>query len=389
MNGEVKAILYRATTRYLDGRCAFSKLRKSLRGPGSLPGAGLVLLCLLLAPLTAFAQGFAGLGSDGNTYAPVRPGTPITFPQDHGAHPGHRIEWWYVTANLIDGTGAPLGVQWTLFRQATAPDDTATGWASQQYWMGHTAVTTADTHRHAERLSRGGIGQAGVRAAPFTAWIDDWSFDSTGTDFAPLILSARGENFAYTLTLSTDAPMVLQGEGGYSRKSDRGQASYYVSQPFFTVSGKVAIDGESRAVTGRAWMDREWSSQPLAPDQTGWDWFSLHLDSGAKLMLFRLRSETRPPYFAGNWITPDGTSTALAPGAITMEPLENTTVAGRTMPVKWRLAVAGRALDVTVEALNPDSWNATSFPYWEGPITVTGSQGGTGYLEMTGYPADE
>ena len=27
-------------------------------------------------------------------------------------------------------------------------------------------------------------------------------------------------------------------------------------------------------------MDREWSSQPLAPDQTGWDWFSLHLTSG-------------------------------------------------------------------------------------------------------------
>jgi len=344
---------------------------------------------LMLAPLPAAAQGFAGLGSDGNTYAPVRPGTPITFPQDHGAHPVHRIEWWYVTANLTDETGTPLGVQWTLFRQASAPDDSATGWESRQYWMGHTALTTADTHHHAERLSRGGIGQAGVRAAPFTAWIDEWSFDSLGAEFAPLRLSAGGEDFAYALTLSTDAPMVLQGEGGYSRKSDRGQASYYVSQPFFTVTGTVTLDGTPRPVTGQAWMDREWSSQPLAPDQNGWDWFSLHLDSGAKLMLFRLRSDTRAPYFAGNWIDPDGTSTPLTPDAITMEPLATAPVAGRTVPVTWRLAVADRALDVTVGALNPDAWNATSFPYWEGPITVSGSHGGTGYLEMTGYPAKE
>ena len=349
--------------------------------------AGTICLALLATPVAA--QGFAGLGTEDEGYPTVRPGTPITFPEDHGAHPEHRIEWWYVTANLTDETGAPLGVQWTLFRQASAPNDSATGWASQQYWMGHTAVTTAATHRHAERLARGGIGQAGVTAAPFEAWIDDWSFASAAPDFSPLRLSSGGADFAYDLTLATDAPMVLQGEGGYSRKSDRGQASYYVSQPFFTVTGTVTLDGEDRAVTGRAWMDREWSSQPLAPDQTGWDWFSLHLESGAKLMLFRLRSDSRPPYFAGNWITPDGTSEALTPDAITMEPLETTEVANRTLPIKWRLAVAGRDLDVTVEALNRDSWNGTSFPYWEGPITVSGSQGGTGYLEMTGYPSDE
>jgi len=28
---------------------------------------------------------------------------------------------------------------------------------------------------------------------------------------------------------------------------------------------------------------------------------------------------------------------------------------------------------------------ATSFPYWEGPISFRGSRSGVGYLEMTGY----
>ena len=27
----------------------------------------------------------------------------------------------------------------------------------------------------------------------------------------------------------------------------------------------------------------------------------------------------------------------------------------------------------------------TSFPYWEGPISFSGSHAGVGYLEMTGY----
>ena len=44
-------------------------------------------------------------------------------------------------------------------------------------------------------------------------------------------------------------------------------------------------------VQGSAWIDREWSSQPLSEGQTGWDWFSLHLDGGARLMGFRLRDE--------------------------------------------------------------------------------------------------
>ncbi|MDB2666982.1 lipocalin family protein [Luminiphilus sp.] len=33
----------------------------------------------------------------------------------------------------------------------------------------------------------------------------------------------------------------------------------------------------------------------------------------------------------------------------------------------------------------PNSWLATAFPYWEGPVTVAGSHQGAGYLELTGY----
>ncbi|MGC1662634.1 MAG: lipocalin-like domain-containing protein, partial [Bradyrhizobium sp.] len=114
-------------------------------------------LLLALTQRDAGAQGFAGLGMSGNGFAPVVPGRKLVFPRDHGPHPDFRIEWWYVTANLTDPAGSAYGVQWTLFRQAMAPGAQGEGWANQQIWMGHAAVTRADTHRFSETFARGGV----------------------------------------------------------------------------------------------------------------------------------------------------------------------------------------------------------------------------------------
>src|SRR6202162_4829963 len=75
-------------------------------------------LVLGLGRKAALAQGFAGLGTSGEGFAPVPPGKTFSFPADHGPHPDFRIEWWYVTANLVDSAGVAYGAQWTLFRQA-------------------------------------------------------------------------------------------------------------------------------------------------------------------------------------------------------------------------------------------------------------------------------
>ncbi len=331
------------------------------------------------------AGGFAGLGDDAAGFAEVIPGKRIAFPADFGAHPDYRIEWWYVTANLKDAAGTPYGVQWTLFRQALAPGAEREGFANQQVWMGHAAVTSARAHHFAETLARGGIGQAGVVADPFKAWIDDWIFADVERQPGSATLSAKGDAFSYALTLTTNRVPVLQGEQGYSRKSERGQASYYYSQPFFDVSGTLTLDGRKIDVTGRAWMDREWSSQPLAPDQKGWDWFSLHFDGGEKLMLFQLRSEQDAAFRSGSWIGADGSVAPLAPDDIVLTPGRVQGVAGRKIPVTWTVQVKSRGLSIETEPLNAGSWMNTAFPYWEGPVSFRGSHAGEGYLEMTGY----
>jgi predicted secreted hydrolase len=350
-------------------------------------GGGLALLAL--SRKMSLAQGFAGLGTETNGFAAVVPGRVLTFPTDHGPHLEYRIEWWYVTANLLDSSGASYGAQWTLFRQAMAPGAELEGWANQQIWMGHAAVTSTYTHRASETFARGGVGQAGVDAKPIRAWIDSWEMRGldgmSDASVAPLDLKASGTDFSYALRLEANRPLVLQGDGGYSRKSERGQASYYFSQPYFKAAGSITIDDKPVLVTGSAWMDREWSSQPLASDQTGWDWFSLHLDSTEKLMLFRLRQKDGQNYVSGNWIGPDGKSTQVASADIVMMPISSTEVAGRKVPTQWSIAIPSRGVNIETAPLNARSWMATSFPYWEGPISFRGSHSGVGYLEMTGY----
>lgn len=356
-------------------------------------------------------QSYAGLGeSSDDSFAQARPGNRLVFPQDHGPHPNYRIEWWYLTANLNAEDGRPFGVQWTLFRQALAPEDRQDSleraekkaservWQSRQLWMAHAALSTPDEHFFAERFARGmtlpdNNGQAGVNAAPFSAWIDNWTLEAKQPTegFERLRVNADGDDFGYRLELTAEGPLVLHGQDGFSQKSADGQGSMYYSQPFFRVSGEVVHHGETLEVSGRAWLDREWSSQLLGPTQSGWDWFSLHLDSGDKLMAFRLRGGARDEqhndghYLSGSWIGADGQVTPLSGDELRLSPLEYSHVAGHRMPTTWRVEVPEHGLDVEVSAHHPQQWMDTSFAYWEGMVTVKGSQQGEGYLEMTGY----
>jgi predicted secreted hydrolase len=332
------------------------------------------------------AQGFAGLGSDAQDFAVPKRGQALSFPRDHGPHPDYRIEWWYVTANLRGEDGKQYGAQWTLFRSALAPESKE-GFADPQVWIGHAAITTHDHQYVAERLARGGVGQAGVEAVPLRAWIDDWTMAGTAGSvdaIASASLKATGSDFSYTLDLRANGPLVLHGDQGFSVKSASGQASYYYSQPFYQVAGTITASGAPIRVRGKAWLDREWSSQPLASNQTGWDWFSLHLDTGEKLMAFRLR-DNKQGFTSATWISADGRTTPLSSGDVHLEPLREAIVEGRSMPVSWRIQIPAKSLDIQTEPLNDQSWMATSTPYWEGPILFKGSTSGVGYLEMTGY----
>jgi predicted secreted hydrolase len=266
-------------------------------------------------------------------------------------------------------------------------------------FMAHFAVTTPDGHRGFQRYSRGGdhggIARAGVRAEPFAAWLDDWILQSTGAAWLPMTVTARQGRTALALRLETDGPLVLQGEEGFSRKHRDGSGSHYYSQPFLRAQGELEIDGQSIPVEGNAWLDREWSSQFLQPGQQGWDWFALHLDSGEKLMLFQLR-EGEGGGESGNFryavlIKPDGSRRELRPDRMRLEVIGEQVVAGRLLPLHWRVELDELERTLEIHALHPDQWMDVDFPYWEGAVTVSGDNPGSrgvGYMELTGYQSE-
>ncbi|MEJ2088722.1 MAG: lipocalin-like domain-containing protein, partial [Gammaproteobacteria bacterium] len=244
------------------------------------------------------------------------------FPADHGAHPAYRSDWWYLTMILDDEDGSSAGVQFTLFRQAVAPEDgpSENRWQSNQAYLAHFAITeVADgVHRVAQRYARGHPRLAGVTAEPFALWLEDWRIESMGRLWH---LTARAPGQAVDLDLEMGIQPVLQGDAGLSRKGP-GQASYYYSVPGIPVTGQVTLAGRERAVTGLGWLDREWSTSVLGDSQLGWDWFALQLDDGRKVMLYQLRRAdgTRDPYDSGLLIPADGGRAPLKAADFTLAP---------------------------------------------------------------------
>lgn len=326
-------------------------------------------------------------------FTPVVKGVDITFPADHQAHPDYRHEWWYLTANLIDEEGNTLGVQWTQFRFAAAPQESAnsankTTWQSQQIYMAHSAVTTKDKHYADEKWSRDQAELAGVSDSPFRVYLDDWQWTSTTDDLFPATLVANSEQFGYSLKLTNNAPYQKQGEQGYSTKSSDGKvASYYYSQPFIDVSGEVTIDGITHQVSGKGWIDREWSSQFLLDSQQGWDWFALRLSDETSLVVFQLRNSTsgKASYAHAKLMKQDGSGIAISQQDVSLTATKKTEIDGRDYPTEWQVSIPTQQIELTVSALNPKAKMPLSVPYWEGPIIIKGSHSGAGYMELTGY----
>ena len=320
-----------------------------------------------------------------NQFNVADPHYQITFPKDHGPHKQFAIEWWYLTANLKSNTLDDLGIQWTLFKSTLSPKSNKKSRQLNGFWMGHSALTTKNVHYSEERFARKESAQAGVTLNPFKAWIDNWTI--TGDNkMKTIILESSGIEFAVHLKFSTKISPVLQGEKGYSKKSQQGAASHYYSQPFYTVKGWVILNGKKHFVEGVGWLDREWSSNLLSEKQLGWNWFSLHLDNGQKVMLFKIRQSDGKDFLYGSWISEDGTKRSFNADEIQLEETAYSTVKGRKIPTKWKISFFGENTRViNTKALNNNSWMETSVPYWEGPISLSGDFSGVGYLEMTGY----
>jgi predicted secreted hydrolase len=360
------------------------------------------------------------------------------FPRDHGPHPEYRQEWWYVTGNLDSASGERFGFQLTFFRFALAPEGAVhsavtvasaavqgaqapqvargapevqvtqaaqpvppgveSAWRTGQIYMAHFAITDAahKQFRFMQKLSRGAVGLAGARNPPLHVWIDDWSLGTVDPEGAHWTLRAAESGYELVLDAQVLQPPVLNGEEGFSRKSnDPGSASYYYSIPRVAVRGRVVRDGEPLDVQGLAWVDREWGSGSLSSAEQGWDWFALQLQDGTALMFYSMRNHdgSRDPNSAGTWISAAGQSRRLSSDQVQIDVLDYwKNPRGDRYPAHWRVRIPTEGIDVDVRPVLANQELLTSARYWEGAVDVTGASAGQktagrGYVELVGYAA--
>jgi predicted secreted hydrolase len=328
-------------------------------------------------------------------FAPVKPGIGINLPRDHGAHPDFRTEWWYVTGWLAGDKGEQLGFQITFFRSKLAVDPAnPSQFAPRQIIFAHAALSDPGTGRlrHAQRIARQGFGLAEAATGDTDLVLDDWRLKRRAD--GKFTAHVTGDGFALDLVLTPTQAAILQGIDGYSQKGpDPAEASHYYSLPQLAVAGSVTRDGTVTPVTGKAWLDREWSSTLLNPAAVGWDWLGLNMDDGGALTLFRVRDAKGGDVWAGgSYRDKAGRLTRLGPRDVRFAAARTwrSPRTGARYPVAPRVIVSiggsPRTLVVTplFDDQELDSRRGGGPVYWEGAVTVPG---GRGYLEMTGYAA--
>jgi predicted secreted hydrolase len=316
-------------------------------------------------------------------YREALPGYLYQFPRDHFDHQDFRTEWWYYTGNVTGPDGERYGFELVFFRQGERQDrQNQSAWAVKNLYLAHAALTDARGRRfrYEERLNREGPGIAGASFERRRIWNGNWSAQWNGESQT---LEAITPEFRFHLQVTPEKPLVIHGENGVSQKAEgAGHASHYVSFTRLGVTGTI----NKRAVKGSAWMDHEWFTEQLAPDQVGWDWFSIQLDNNTELMLFDLQRKdgSEDPYSSGTFVDAHGVAHHLTHEDFTLQSI----LQHSKYPVAWRIRVPSLNMDLMEKPVLEDQTlhsKEGGANYWEGAVDYSGTHKGVGYLEMTGY----
>src|SRR5579863_5673393 len=394
--------------------------------PGRL--ALVILLCGILAPLeipfpgtrAALAKPTAALNALTSLPQFERAAGHRTwsFPKDHGQHARFRLEWWYYTGIVRTADGRPFGYQVTFFRRGLnpAPERSGSAWRTGSLYLAQIAISDLSQNRfvHSARTGRDALGLSGAAPDRQEVWLTSWRADPLAVSRDGVHLEAQDTALGISLDLAAEKPPLLQGEDGLDRKGPNpGQASWYYSIPRMATTGTLRVGQERFPIKGTSWMDHEFGTNQLGDDQVGWDWFAIRLDSGADLMLYRLRAKDghATPASGGTLLEPNGAITRIRivdanPDGFSdarfyaqLAPTQWWTSPGThaRYPVGWEIEIPQLNLKLSVAPAATDQElradTGLPFSYWEGAVWIHGERAGhllrgEGYLELTGYAGD-
>ncbi|MDM0110925.1 lipocalin family protein [Variovorax sp. J22R133] len=302
---------------------------------------------------------------------------PLNLPADDAPH-GSAMEWWYYSGILDGNTGGRYSFHAAVF--------VANGLI--KHTVMHAALTDLQTgKRYISQSRTGGVPAQQVRQG-FDFKQEGWQVAANASSHE---LRTRFDGAALALTLGNAGQVVAHRAAGSETPGllDFGASgiSYYYSRPRLAAKGEITVAGKPVAVSGNVWFDHQWGEFDVL--NLGWNWFALHLANGSDVMLYELfDGEGKKVMTAGTISTAEG-SAPLSPSEVELKPLSTWTSASTKInySVEWNIKLPTGTLNVKPYFAESefDASNSSSNIYWEGPVKVTGSTTGEGFLELSGY----
>jgi predicted secreted hydrolase len=302
---------------------------------------------------------------------------PLNLPADDAAH-GSTMEWWYYNGILDDKAMHRYAFHMVVF----------VGNGLIKHTVMHAALTDLQTGKRYTSQTR----TAGVPAQGATDGFDfrdqGWQVTASG---ASQMLSATLDGASLALDLGESGPTVAHRAPGSETPGllDFGASgiSYYYSRPRLPAKGEIAVAGKPVRVSGDVWFDHQWGEFDVLT--LGWNWFALHLADGTDLMVYELFDMDGHSVVTAGTLSNAKDAVPLKAGEVTLE-RRNTWTSPKThisYPVEWDVRLPSGVMNVKpfVADSEFDSGTTTGNVYWEGPVKVSGSREGQGFLELSGY----
>ncbi len=333
---------------------------------------------------------------DATEFAAVDSARRLQFPADHGVHPETRTEYWYFTGLVENNQGRRFGFQLMFFRLALTPDppQRTSDWATNQIYRAYFALTDIEAGRFhgTERFSRAALGLSGAQTAPVRVWLENWSAQlHSGNAARPgFRLRAADGEIDLDLDLAAVKPLVIPN--GDRVPGDAQPLFRFYLATRLRAEGEINIGDETFAVRGSASLDRSWGQVPVSRGQIALNRFVLQLDDGRELLILQLhrRDGSGVPTHNGLLINRDGSFYRLGRRELELHATDQwaSPLDGTRYPSAWRLRLPREGLDITLTPYLANQEINAALRYWSGTVAISGSSGGNGHVELSGYSGE-
>lgn len=321
---------------------------------------------------------------------------PIKLPADELAHKNCAIEWWYFNGNLKDKEGKEYSFMNCLFKAelskmpkpfAILPNKPPL----KNFYFSHSLLSDIDKKKFTHRTSP--LSILSLDSFQKSLLFINYLNPILKNGYINCIIEKIDtktyhiKNEDIELYLTPQKKPLLEGGKGFM---DFGLSStYYYSITNFRTEGKIKINDKWVEVTGKSWMDHQWSEKLSKKNE--WDWFSIQLADNTEIVCFRYGNEKAKIYSADISL-PNGTQknckeVEITPGKETW----TSPVSKAVYPTSWHIKLPREKIELHLKArIQNQEMLFGSMSYWEGPLEVIGTYNnkkvkGKGFMELVGY----